>query len=101
MLVKHFWVAFQQHDKCSVTSLSHIITSVSKGLRVQRVKGFEIRPPFVEPSSNVVIIEDEVMVMLVESVVGFVVEVEVVVDVVVGTSWHSKVSQGHPLRQLS
>ena len=58
---------------------------------------FEIRPEFVELSSNVVIIEVKAVVVSLEN--GFVV-VNVVVDVVVGISRHSKVSHGHPFRQL-
>ena len=63
------------------------------------VINFKIQPALVVLPSDVVIIVVETIVVSVVNVVEFV-DVSVVVNGVVGTSWHSKNSQGHPLRQL-
>ena len=63
------------------------------------VANFKIQPALVVLPSDVVIIVVETIVVSVANVVEFV-DVSVVVNGVVGTSWHSKNSQGHPLRQL-
>lgn len=68
-------------------------TKLDKSIENKLNHSFEIRPEFVELSSEVVIIEVKTVVVSLEN--DF-----VVVVVVVGISRHSKVSQGHPLRQL-
>ena len=69
-------------------------TKLDKSIENKLNHSFEIRPEFVELSSEVVIIEVKTVVVSLEN------DFVVVFVVVVGISRHSKVSQGHPLRQL-